>query len=80
MYTIHHGSGATERQVNQQQSSAGLVRLGLFAMKPGQNHRVEVEGALEGERVADGIRFIIAGTSTLSIRSVHAGYIERTMK
>ena len=76
MYTIHHGSGATEMQVNQQQSSAGLVRLGLFAMKPGQNHRVEVEG----ERVADEIRFIIAGTSTLSIRSVHAGYIERTMK
>ena len=52
-YTIHHAGGLIDMVVNQQQPSAGWFRLGAFSMTPGQNHRVEVAGALEGETVID---------------------------
>jgi hypothetical protein len=37
--------------VNQQQPSAGWFRLGVFSMAPGQDHGIEVTGALEGVTV-----------------------------
>ncbi len=46
-------SGSSNISVNQQQPSGGWFHLGAFAMSAGQNHRVEVYGALEGETVAD---------------------------
>ncbi len=41
-------------------------------MNPGQNHHVEVAGALEGVTVADAIRFVSAGKSAPGINYVHA--------
>lgn len=55
-YTVQHAGGSTEIVVNQQQPSAGWFRLGAFSMAPGQNHHVEVRGALEGVTVADAVR------------------------
>lgn len=52
-YRVHHVDGSTDIGVNQLQPSAGWFRLGAFSMTLGQNHRVEVAGALEGETVAD---------------------------
>ena len=79
-YTIHHGGGSTDMVVNQQQPSAGWFRLGAFTMSPGQNHRVEVEGALEGETVADAMRFVSAGTSAPGIHYVHADHLGSPQK
>ena len=79
-YTIHHGSGSTDIMVNQQQPSAGWFRLGAFTMSPGQNHRVEVEGAFEGETVADAMRFVSAGTSAPGIHYVHADHLGSPQK
>lgn len=79
-YTIHHGGGSTDMVVNQQQPSAGWFRLGAFSMTPGQNHRVEVAGALEGETVADAIRFVSAGTSAPGIHYVHADHLGSPQK
>jgi len=53
-FLFQHAGGATDILVNQQQHpSAGWFRLGAFVMSPGQNHGVEVAGALEGVTVAD---------------------------
>ncbi|MCA9469329.1 MAG: RHS domain-containing protein, partial [Nitrospira sp.] len=79
-YTIHHGGGSTDMVVNQQQPSAGWFRLGAFSMTPGQNHRVEVAGALEGETVADAVRFVSAGTSAPGIYYVHADHLGSPQK
>ena len=79
-YTIHHGGGSTDMVVNQQQPSAGWFRLGAFTMSPGQNHRVEVEGALEGETVADAVRFVSAGTSAPGIYYVQADHLGSPQK
>ena len=49
-------------------------------MTPGQNHRVEVAGALEGETVADAIRFVSAGTSAPGIHYVHADHLGSPQK
>ena len=49
-------------------------------MSPGQNHRVEVAGALEGETVADAIRFVSAGTSAPGIYYVHADHLGSPQK
>ncbi len=49
-------------------------------MAPGQNHRVEVEGALEGETVADAIRFVSSGVSALGISYVHADHLGSPQK
>ena len=70
----------SEILVSQQQPSASWFRLGVFSMSPGQNHRVEVAGALEGETVADAIRFVSAGTSTPGIYSVHADHLGSPQK
>ncbi|MDR4485457.1 MAG: RHS repeat-associated core domain-containing protein [Nitrospirales bacterium] len=79
-YRIHHAGGSTDRVVNQQQPSAGWFRLGAFSMTPGQNHRVEVSGALEGETVADAVRFVSAGTSAPGIHYVHADHLGSPQK
>ena len=64
---MQHAGNATDILVNQQQPSAGWFRLGAFVMSPGQNHHVEVTGALEGVTVADAVRFVSAGAlATLS--------------
>jgi len=47
---------------------------------PGQNHRVEVEGALEGETVADAIRFVSSGVSAPAIHYVHADHLGSPQK
>lgn len=49
-------------------------------MTPGQNHRVEVGGALEGETVADAVRFVSAGTSVPGILYVHADHLGSPQK
>ncbi len=79
-YTIHHSVGSTDIRVNQQQPSAGWFHLGAFAMAPGQNHRVEVYGALEGETVADAVRFVSAGVSAPGISYVHADHLGSPQK
>ncbi|HNP31349.1 MAG TPA: RHS repeat-associated core domain-containing protein [Nitrospirales bacterium] len=66
--------------MNQQQPSAGWFRLGAFAMAPGQNHHVEVAGALEGVTVADAIRFVRAGTSAPGIQYVHTDHLGSPQK
>ncbi|MFZ1748104.1 MAG: RHS repeat-associated core domain-containing protein, partial [Nitrospirales bacterium] len=71
---------ATEIMVNQQQPSAGWFRLGAFSMAPGQNHHVEVAGALEGVTVADAIRFVSAGVSAPGITYVHADHLGSPQK
>ncbi len=40
-------------------------------MAPGQNHSVEVRGALDGVTVADAVRFVSAGVSAPGINYVH---------
>ena len=79
-YTVQHAGGATEIVVNQQQPSAGWFRLGAFSMAPGQNHHVEVAGALEGVTVADAIRFVSAGVSAPGINYVHADHLGSPQK
>ncbi|MFZ1745055.1 MAG: RHS repeat-associated core domain-containing protein [Nitrospirales bacterium] len=79
-YTVQHAGGATEIMVNQQQPSAGWFRLGAFAMSPGQNHHVEVAGALEGVTVADAMRFVSAGVSAPGIHYVHADHLGSPQK
>ena len=49
-------------------------------MSPGQNHRVEVYGALEGETVADAIRFVSSGVSAPGISYVHADHLGSPQK
>ena len=71
-YRIHHAGGSSDRSVNQQQPSGGWYHVGAYAMAPGQNHRVEINGALEGETVADAIRFVSSGVSAPGINYVHA--------
>jgi RHS repeat-associated protein len=79
-YTVQHAGGATDMVVNQQQPSAGWFRLGAFSMAPGQNHGVEVRGALEGVTVADAVRFVSAGTSAPGIQYVHADHLGSPQK
>ncbi len=79
-YTIHHSGGSSDIQVNQQQPSAGWYHLGMYTMSPGQNHRVEVYGALEGETVADAIRFVSSGVSAPGISYVHADHLGSPQK
>ena len=79
-YRIHHAGGSTDILVNQQQPSGTWYHLGAFAMAPGQNHRVEVEGALEGETVADAMRFVSAGVSAPGISYVHADHLGSPQK
>ena len=49
-------------------------------MAPGQSHRVEVEGALEGQTVADAIRFVSSGVSAPGISYVHADHLGSPQK
>jgi len=49
-------------------------------MAPGQNHRVEVNGALEGETVADAVRFVSSGVSAPGIQYVHADHLGSPQK
>ncbi len=49
-------------------------------MSPGQNHRVEVYGALEGETVADAVRFVSSGVSAPGISYVHADHLSSPQK
>ena len=79
-YTVQHAGGATDMLVNQQQPSAGWFRLGAFTMNPGQNHGVEVMGALEGVTVADAVRFVSAGTSAPGIQYVHTDHLGSPQK
>ena len=79
-YRIHHAGGSSDRQVNQQQPSAGWYHLGMYTMSPGQNHRVEVYGALEGETVADAMRFVSSGVSAPGINYVHADHLGSPQK
>ncbi len=79
-YTIHHSGGSSDILVNQQQPSAGWYHLGVYTMSPGQNHRVEVYGALEGETVADAIRFVSSGVSAPGINYVHADHLGSPQK
>lgn len=79
-YTVQHAGGSTDVVVNQQQPSAGWFRLGAFSMAPGQNHGVEVRGALEGVTVADAIRFVSAGTSSPGNQYVHTHHLGSPQK
>ena len=49
-------------------------------MAPGQNHRVEINVALEGETVADAIRFVSSGVSAPGIHYVHADHLGSPQK
>jgi len=49
-------------------------------MAPGQNHRVNVYGALEGETVADAVRFVSSGVSAPGILYVHADHLGSPQK
>ncbi len=49
-------------------------------MSPGQSHRVEVEGALEGQTVADAVRFVSSGVSAPGIHYVHADHLGSPQK
>ena len=49
-------------------------------MSPGQSHRVEVEGALEGQTVADAVRFVSSGVSAPGINYVHADHLGSPQK
>ena len=49
-------------------------------MSPGQSHRVEVEGALEGQTVADAVRFVSSGVSAPGISYVHADHLGSPQK
>ena len=49
-------------------------------MGPGQNHHVEVAGALEGVTVADAMRFVSAGTSAPGIQYVHTDHLGTPQK
>ncbi len=49
-------------------------------MAPGQSHRVEVEGALEGQTVADAVRFVSSGVSAAGISYVHADHLGSPQK
>ena len=80
MFTIHHSGGSTDTVVNQQQPSGSWFHLGAFSMSPGQSHRVEVYGALEGETVADAVRFVSAGVSAPGISYVHADHLGSPQK
>ncbi len=66
--------------MNQQQPSAGWYHLGMVTMSPGQNHRVEINGALEGETVADAVRFVSSGVSAPGINYVHADHLGSPQK
>ncbi|HBP87889.1 MAG TPA: hypothetical protein DD706_09355 [Nitrospiraceae bacterium] len=66
--------------VNQQQPSARWFRLGAFSRAPGQNHHVEVAGALEGVTVAGALRFVSAGTSAPGINYVHTDHLGSPQK
>ncbi len=79
-YTVQHAGGSTDILVNQQQPSAGWFRLGAFSMAPGQNHHVEVSGALEGVTVADAVRFVSAGVSAPGITYVHTDHLGSPQK
>ncbi len=79
-YAIQHSGGSTDITVNQQQPSGGWAHLGAFAMAPGQNHGVDVYGALEGETVGDAIRFVTAGVSAPGIHYVHADHLGSPQK
>jgi len=79
-YRIHHAGGSSDIVVNQQQPSGGWYHVGAFAMAPGQNHRVEINGALEGETVADAIRFVSSGVSAPGIHYVHADHLGSPQK
>ncbi len=79
-YAIQHSGGSTDITVNQQQPSGGWAHLGSYAMAPGQNHGVDVYGALEGETVGDAIRFVTAGVSAPGIHYVHADHLGSPQK
>ena len=79
-YRIHHSGGSSDIMVNQQQPSGGWYHLGAFGMAPGQSHRVEVEGALEGQTVADAVRFVSSGVSAAGISYVHADHLGSPQK
>ncbi|MGB5056577.1 MAG: RHS repeat-associated core domain-containing protein [Nitrospirales bacterium] len=49
-------------------------------MAPGQNHHVEVAGALEGVTVVDAMRFVSAGTSAPGINYVHTDHLGTPQK
>lgn len=49
-------------------------------MAPGQNHHVEVAGALEGVTVADAMRFVSAGVSAPGIHYVHTDHLGSPQK
>ena len=49
-------------------------------MAPGQNHRVEINAALEGETVADAVRFVSSGVSAPGISYVHADHLGSPQK
>ncbi len=79
-YAIQHSGGSTDITVNQQQPSGGWAHLGSYVMAPGQNHGVEVYGALEGETVGDALRFVTAGVSAPGIHYVHADHLGSPQK
>ncbi len=79
-YRIHPSGGSTDIRVNQQQPSGGWYHLGMYTMSPGQSHRVEVEGALEGTTVADAVRFVSSGVSAPGIAYVHADHLGSPQK
>ena len=79
-YRIHHAGGSSDILVNQHQPSGEWFHLGAFAMAPGQNHRVEINGALKGTTVADAVRFVSSGVSAPGINYVHADHLGSPQK
>ena len=77
---MHYGGGSSDIIVKQQQPSGTWFHLGAYSMAPGQSYRVKVEGALEGERVVDAIRFVSSGVSALGIHHVHADHLGSPQK
>ena len=57
-YTIHHAGGSTTVRVNQKAGGARWNLLGIFALEPGQNHRVILSDDANGRVVADSLYFI----------------------
>lgn len=54
--------------------------LPWYTLAPGQNHSVEVAGALEGMTVANAVRFVSAGTSAPGINYVHTDSFGQPLK
>ena len=61
-YTVAHAGGTATVPANQQQNGGGWRSLGTFRFEPGRDHSVALSDKADGVVVADGVRWLTAGT------------------